>query len=651
MRPYLDHIISKTQSGFLSGRNIADSTRFIYDIMQHAEEKKLNGILLLIDFEKAFDSLSWTFLYNVLTFFGFDEMSINWIKLFNTDIEARISQAGFLSDPIKISRGCRQGDPISCYLFILAAEILAMLIKDNPYIVGLDIGAIQYKLVQFADDTTLILDGTQNSLQAALNTLEVYGTLSGLKVNSEKTKVIWIGKRKNSKEKLKVSLKLNWGETRFRLLGLEFSVNLDIMPGLNYEPAIDRIKNIINHWKRRNITPIGKITVIKTLLLPQFNHLFTSIWPEDETLDLINNIFFRFLWGGKSDKIRRGTIYKDYKEGGLKMVNIQHFQKSLILGWIKKIVGAHETPPPWFTLISTTYENLNGLTLMGPEWCNTKIKKTKNLFWNHVFSQWVKFCAIQIPQNVTELLNSSIWYNKQISKEVLFLTKWHKNRIDVIGDVVKKNGTVMSVEELRKLYRIDINMFDYIRVKGLLNNFIKKSNIKPPFVFQKPYIPSHVKILFNTTASSRDFYKVHIKALYNQEPLCQERWNNILNDTLDKTDWVNLYRACFYVISDSYSKWFQYRVINQILGTRQYLNKIGLTNTETCRLCNGTSETLKHLLTECPESNELWKNIISWVKNKLGINLRIGNVEKILGYYYCDKSFTPVNFLLLHTRK
>ena len=185
----------------------------------------------------------------------------------------------------------------------------------------------------------------------------------------------------------------------------------------------------------------------------------------------------------------------------------------------------------------------------------------------------------------------------------------------------------------------------------MLNKFIKKTNIRPPFVFQKPYIPWHLKVLFSTTASSRAFYKEYIKVLYNQEPLCQERWNNILNDTLGKPQWVNLYRASFYVISDSYTKWFQYRIINQILGTRQYLKKIGLTDTETCWLCHSTSETLKHLLAECPESNELWKNVTTWVKNKIGINLRIGNVEKILGYHYCDKNFTPVNFLLLHTRK
>ena len=96
-------------------------------------------MLMLIDFEKAFDSLSWSFLYRVLEFFGYSENFIKWVKLFNTEITAYIEQCGFLSKPIKINRGCCQGDPISAYLFLIGAEILARLIQINPYIIGLKI--------------------------------------------------------------------------------------------------------------------------------------------------------------------------------------------------------------------------------------------------------------------------------------------------------------------------------------------------------------------------------------------------------------------------------------------------------------------------------------------------------------------------------
>ena len=146
-------------------------------------------------------------------------------------------------------------------------------------------------------------------MQASLNILEVFGTLSGLKINHEKTKIIWIGKKKRSKEKLKLPVKLNWGEENFKLLGLEFSVNLTTIPDINFDKAVAKVNSIINLWKNRSLTPIGKITVIKTLLLSQFNHLFSSVVTPTQTLDKINKIFFKFLWDGKPDKIRRNTMY------------------------------------------------------------------------------------------------------------------------------------------------------------------------------------------------------------------------------------------------------------------------------------------------------------------------------------------------------
>ena len=69
------------------------------------------------------------------------------------------------------------------------------------------------------DIAQLIFDGSQHSLQSALNTLEIYGNISGLKMNKEKTKVIWIGQKRFSKDKLNVSLDLEWGCTDFTILG------------------------------------------------------------------------------------------------------------------------------------------------------------------------------------------------------------------------------------------------------------------------------------------------------------------------------------------------------------------------------------------------------------------------------------------------
>ena len=193
-----------------------------------------------------------------------------------------------------------------CYL--TAAEILALLIKMNPEIIGIKVNTKEFKLTQFADDTALFLDGTQHSLQAALNTLEIFGNFSGLRMNKEKTKIIWIGRKRFSKFKLNVSQKLDWGCTDFTFLGLHFSVNLDDMCKINYSKTIKIAEAEIIKWQTRNLTPIGKITIIKTKILSKFIHLFLSIPITKCFLENLNRILFQFLWNKKPDKIKRATI-------------------------------------------------------------------------------------------------------------------------------------------------------------------------------------------------------------------------------------------------------------------------------------------------------------------------------------------------------
>ena len=121
LKPLLPKLIDNAQTGFIEGCFIGEGTRLIYDLMNYTEQNGLDGLLMLIDFEKAFDSISWDFLYKVLTRFGFGPDFIQWIKVFNSNIKAAVLQAGVLSEFINIKRGCKQGDPIAPYLFIICA--------------------------------------------------------------------------------------------------------------------------------------------------------------------------------------------------------------------------------------------------------------------------------------------------------------------------------------------------------------------------------------------------------------------------------------------------------------------------------------------------------------------------------------------------
>jgi hypothetical protein len=123
---------------------------------------------MIVDFEKAFDSVSWRFIHKVIPAFNFGESISNWLITFYSNINSTIMQNGNFSNLFNRERGCRQGDPLSSYLFILCSEFVAMAIRDNPQIKGIKIGGFEHKLTQYADDSTLFIDGDKTTLQNAL---------------------------------------------------------------------------------------------------------------------------------------------------------------------------------------------------------------------------------------------------------------------------------------------------------------------------------------------------------------------------------------------------------------------------------------------------------------------------------------------------
>ena len=109
----LPNLIHPNQNGFVKGRSIVDGVRTIEDVLDFAQFTNCAGVLLAVDFEKAFDSLNHTFLFKVLKKFNFGTHFLRWIKTFYTNITSCVLNNGFTSDLFPVRCGVRQGDPLS----------------------------------------------------------------------------------------------------------------------------------------------------------------------------------------------------------------------------------------------------------------------------------------------------------------------------------------------------------------------------------------------------------------------------------------------------------------------------------------------------------------------------------------------------------
>ena len=130
---------------------------------------------------------------------------------------------------------------------------------------------------------------------------------------------------------------------------------------LNFTDKIANIKTKINYWNRRSLTPIGRITVIKSLLLSSLNHLFISLPnPNEKLLKDLNELFFNFIWTGTS-RIKKTVLCQEYCNGGLKMVNINAFIAALKTTWLRKIITDNNSP--WSIILQFMTDTKNFFNL------------------------------------------------------------------------------------------------------------------------------------------------------------------------------------------------------------------------------------------------------------------------------------------------
>ena len=139
MKEVLPKIIKNYQTAYVANRFLGESVRLISDVLNITKTLNIDGYLMTVDIQKAFDSVDHNFMYACLKRFGFDESFIKWIRVLYEKQESCVLNGGHSTGYFPLQRGVRQGDPISAYLFIITIEVFFNMVRNNPKIEGLNI--------------------------------------------------------------------------------------------------------------------------------------------------------------------------------------------------------------------------------------------------------------------------------------------------------------------------------------------------------------------------------------------------------------------------------------------------------------------------------------------------------------------------------
>ena len=652
LQKVLPSLINPDQVGYMKNRFIGQNVRTIFDLMELTNTETIEAYIAQIDFEKAFDSIEWPFLFKTLKSFGFGENFINWIRVFYNDISSCVGNNGFYSSYFKLKRSIRQGCPISALLFLLVAEILAINIRNDISIKGIHFKNEEFKINLMADDATLFLTDIV-SLANSIITFSKFGECSGLKLNLQKTEIIPIGNVQNKKINLPSHLntiKVKHGP--FKALGVWYSYNQEEVIKLNLDDRIKKLSTILNIWRSRNLSLKGKITIIKTLAIPQLQFLFNMIYIPDYIIKQIDNLVYNFLWNSKPAKIKKSTIIAPIKEGGLGMIDTHTIHQSAKISWIRRLFQTPDTKWKTLTLymLNTNLQNLN----KNPGIQASSNAKTK--FHIQILQAW--YTLIDHPlKTVYDIINQYIANNQYIKIQGKSLTNqnFKITNLDTIKlyDLVNEQGKFLSRDLLNQKLKCNLKPLQMLGLHSSIPKMWKEKlkTISDPFQMDKiiennePYIKVGIDLKPLKKISNKQIVNKLLKNII-KTPTSIETWINMF-PFLEIEDWNQIFSRTFQITKETYLQSFQYKILNRILNCNERLQKWKIKSSNKCDDC-GEVDSIEHHLYFCATSKTFWKKLKTWLIDNLGFGIELTVCEIIFGIpAYNNPDLKLINFVIL----
>ena len=629
-------IIDEDQTAYIRGRNITTILRLIDDVIEYVEVNNQTGAILALDYKKAFDSISKEYLIECFKMFGFGDDFLQWVDTLMSNTESAIIHYGWISEFFPVQSGVRQGCPFSCVAFILGVEVLALKIRQSPNIKGIRIptpgGNITVKIQLYADDNTLF-PRDKEDIVCMMRLVTTFSVFSGLYLNFDKTEAMWIGSSRTSVDKID-RIKWHLGKSMIKILGIYFS-NYDRASNLeiNWSGKIDNMIRTIRCWEKRNLSIMGKVIIVKTFLISQFNYVMQALILPEHVLKMINTTIFRFLWKKQYsnrrafEKVKRDVLCLDYKKGGLKMINIFDMQSSFVVKWFKLIYMKRsalfsQIPLSLLEILGTDFSVLKS-SVTSKEFKGLGLISSQ--FWRQALKIWLDY-NLSDEQPDRNFYDQPIWNNTLIryKHDVLYWNNWcsqftHVNdlflddkfmTLDYVQSVLGKNATVY---------------FQYYALFNALPLSWKTPQVDD-WVINEPTFCNEKLSQLCTKSIRSNLVKKREKA-----PHSVVFWRRKFPDI----DIMPYFKILYESTRETRLKTLQWKLLHNIYPTNILLYKMGKVDSSNCNYC-AVRDYVEHFFCECIVVRQIWQLAEQKIESICGYHITLSDINKLFGVKSID---------------
>jgi hypothetical protein len=360
-----NRIFSRAQKGFTDDKYIQECLINIVETIKRCNDFNIPAFILAIDQAKAFDSVRHDFMRKCLEFFEVPERFIKILEIFTTNRTAAILlEGGKCSKTFDLEIGNTQGNGPSPIQFNICEQILLFKLELDPRIQSIysDFANIPIILHQrplkdfseqtrdnfhyennretnkvegFADDGTVMTLATPAAIEAIRETLNNFEVISGLSCNVNKSVILPAGFGGENLPDFLTTCGFPI-VTEVTILGVKISSDFNTLY-TNFDDKIEKIKRIRNFWSRFRLSLPGRILVAKTFMLSQIGYLGCILKPKQEQMKSFSETINNFIKG--SLNISKDRLTTEPVDGGVGMINVNHYVIALQAAWFKKIRG------------------------------------------------------------------------------------------------------------------------------------------------------------------------------------------------------------------------------------------------------------------------------------------------------------------------